>query len=102
MKKIVICFSVILVALAAMTAAGAAQEREPLLVNSAWLAQHLHDANLVLLHVSDPMGGSGDFRSEHIPGAQEIGLGDISTSHQTESGRLSLELPPIETLDLRV
>lgn len=98
MKRIVVRLSVMLVALAAMTAAGATQERGPLLVNSAWLAQHLHDANLVLLHVSDPMGGSGDFRSEHIPGAQEIGLGDISTSHQTESGRLSLELPPIEHL----
>lgn len=98
MKKIVVRFSVMLVALAAMTAAGAAQERAPLLVNSAWLAQHLHDANLVLLHVSDPMGGPGDFRSEHIPGAQEIGLGDISTSHGTGSGRLSLELPAIENL----
>lgn len=98
MKRIVVRFSVMLVALAAMTAAGAAQERAPLLVNSAWLAQHLHDANLVLLHVSDPMGGSGDFRGEHIPGAQEIGLGDISTPHQTEWGRLALELPPIEKL----
>lgn len=98
MKRIVVRLSVMLVALAAMTAAGAAQERAPLLVNSAWLVQHLHDANLVLLHVSDPMGGSGDFRSEHIPGAQEIGLGDISTSHGTGSARLSLELPPIEKL----
>ena len=87
-----------LLAMTAFASAATAQERAPLLVNSAWLAQHLHDANLVLLHVSDPMGGPGDFRSEHIPGAQEIGLGDISTSHQTESGRLSLELPAIEKL----
>lgn len=98
MKRIVVRFSVMLVALAAMTAAGVAQERAPLLVDSAWLVQHLHDANLVLLHVSNPMGGPGDFRSEHIPGAQEIGLGDISTSHQTEWGRLALELPPVEKL----
>ena len=98
MKRIVVRLAIMLAAMAAMTAAGAAQERAPLLVDSAWLAQHLHDANLVLLHVSDPMGGPGDFRSEHIPGAQEIGLGDISTSHQTESGRLSLELPAIEHL----
>lgn len=94
-------FARLTLALFAMTAFASvamAQERAPLLVNSAWLAQHLHDANLVLLHVSNPMGGPGDFRSEHIPGAQEIALGDISTSHGTGSGRLSLELPPIEKL----
>lgn len=98
MRTIFARLTLVLFAMTAFASAAMAQERAPLLVNSAWLAQHLHDANLVLLHVSDPMGGPGDFRREHIPGAQEIGLGDISTSHQTESGRLSLELPPIEKL----
>lgn len=98
MRTIFARLTLALFAMTAFTSAAMAQERAPLLVNSAWLAEHLHDANLVLLHVSDPMGGSGDFRSQHIPGAQEIGLGDISTSHGTGSGRLSLELPPIETL----
>ena len=98
MRTIFARLTLALFVMVVFASAAMAQERAPLLVNSAWLAQHLHDANLVLLHVSDPMGGPGDFRNEHIPGAQEIGLGDISTSHQTESGRLSLELPPIETL----
>ncbi len=99
MRTIFARLTLVLFAMTAFASAAVAQERAPLLVDSAWLAQHLHDANLVLLHVSDPMdGGPGDFRSEHIPGAQEIGLGEISTSRQTEWGRLSLELPPIEKL----
>ncbi|MGH9730669.1 MAG: sulfurtransferase, partial [Candidatus Acidiferrales bacterium] len=98
MKTIFACLTLALFAMTAFASAAIAQERAPLLVNSAWLAQHLHDANLVLLHVSDPMGGPGDFRSEHISGAQEIGLGEISTSHGTGSGRLSLELPDVEKL----
>ncbi|HEV2617954.1 MAG TPA: sulfurtransferase [Candidatus Acidoferrales bacterium] len=98
MKARVVSILAVLFALAAIVPAAIAQEHTPMLVDSAWLAVHLHDANLVLLHVSDPMGGSGDFRSEHIPGAQEIGLGEISTSHGTGSGRLSLELPDVEKL----
>src|SRR5215469_10830657 len=97
MKSLAIRVAVLLLALAASVAVATAQERTPLLVDSVWLAQHLHDANLVLLHVSDPMGGDGDFRSGHIAGAQEISLSDISVSHHG-SGGLSLELPPIETL----
>ena len=98
MRTIFAHLTLALFAMTALASAAMAQERAPLLVNSAWLAQHLHDANLVLLHVSNPMGGPSDFRSEHIPGAQEIGLGDISTWHGTGSGRLSLELPAVEKL----
>ena len=98
MKARVVSILAVLFALAAIVPAAIAQEHTPMLVDSAWLAVHLHDANLVLLHVSDPMGGSGDFRSEHISGAQEIGLGEISASHGTGSGRLSLELPDVEKL----
>lgn len=98
MKKFILRVAIVSLALAASVVAAAAQEKSSLLVDSAWLAQHLHDANLVLLHVSNPMGGPGDFKSQHIPGAQEIGLGDISVSHGTGSHRLSLELPPIEQL----
>ncbi|HET6199982.1 MAG TPA: sulfurtransferase [Candidatus Acidoferrales bacterium] len=99
MKKIVIRFSMILVALAAMTASVTAQERAPLLVNPAWLAEHLHDANLVILHVGD----RNDFPKGHIPGAQFISLGDISVPdmsqpHEMGPGHLMLELPPVEKL----
>lgn len=98
MKRFIVRVAVVSLALGASLSAAAAQEKPALLVNSAWLAQHLQDANLVLLQVSDPMGSKGDFRSAHIPGAQEISLDDISTSRGTGSHRLSLELPPIEQL----
>lgn len=60
-----------------------------MLVDSGWLAQHLHDANLVMLQV----GAQDDFRTAHIPGAQLITLADISVSEP-----LTLQLPPIEKL----
>jgi len=94
MKRLAVRVAVLVLALAASGVAAVAQERASLVVDSAWLTQHLHDANLVLLHVSDPMGGDD---SEHIPGAQEISLSDVSISHHGNGG-LSLELPPIETL----
>lgn len=75
--------------LAAISVVAAAQEKQPLLVSSSWLAAHLHDANLVLLQV----GEERDFRRAHIPGAQPITLDDISVSDQ-----LTLELPPVEKL----
>lgn len=98
MKKFIVRVAIVSLALAASMAVAAAQEKSSLLVDSAWLAQHLHDANLVLLQVSDPMGGPGDFRSGHIPGAQEIGFDDISVSSGSGKHRLALELPPVETL----
>jgi 3-mercaptopyruvate sulfurtransferase SseA len=52
-----------------MTAVSAsAQDRAPLVVSPAWLAEHLADKNLVLLHV----GAKGEFEKEHIHGAQSI------------------------------
>jgi len=60
-------------------------------VSTAWLAEHLEDQNLVLLHVGD----KAEFDAAHIPGAQFIALADISTPRGTG---LALELPPVEQL----
>jgi thiosulfate/3-mercaptopyruvate sulfurtransferase len=60
--------------------------RDKLLVSTEWLARHLDDPNLILLHVGDPR----EYPGEHIPGARLITLRDISTSH--EPGTLSLEM----------
>ncbi|HEV2289716.1 MAG TPA: rhodanese-like domain-containing protein [Candidatus Acidoferrales bacterium] len=81
--------SMILIALAVVAMPAASKERVPFLVSSSWLAQHLHDANLVLLHV----GSADSFRKGHIPGAQLTSLEDISVSD-----RLKFELPPVEAL----
>jgi thiosulfate/3-mercaptopyruvate sulfurtransferase len=60
--------------------------RDSLLVSSEWLAKHLSDPNLVLLHVGDPQ----EYPAEHIAGARLITLRDISTPH--EPGTLPLEM----------
>lgn len=70
-----------------------ASPREALVVNSAWLAAHLHDPNLVLLHVGDKDG----YDAGHIPGARFVSMDDVSVSQHTAEG-LMLEMPPAEEL----
>jgi thiosulfate/3-mercaptopyruvate sulfurtransferase len=55
--------------------------REAMLVTPAWLAAHLKDPNLVILHV----GIRGNYAAKHIPGARFIDLVDVSVSDM--SGR---------------
>jgi thiosulfate/3-mercaptopyruvate sulfurtransferase len=71
----------------------AAAQRDQILVNTAWLAKHLKDPNLVLLHV----GSSGEYSAMHIPGARFVDLDDISVSEHTQQG-LMLEMPTAESL----
>lgn len=70
-----------------------ASPRESLVVNSTWLASHLHDPNLVLLHVGDKDG----YDAGHIPGARFVSMDDVSVSEHTHDG-LMLEMPPVEDL----
>ncbi|QBB71084.1 sulfurtransferase [Pseudolysobacter antarcticus] len=70
---------------------------ESLTVSTAWLAEHLRDANLVLLHVGD----KGDYDAKHIPGARYVSLDDISVSDHTGKG-LMLEMPTADDLHKRL
>ncbi len=70
-----------------------ASPRESMVVNSAWLAAHLHDSNLVLLHVGDKEG----YDAGHIPGARLVSMDDVSVSEHTANG-LMLEMPPADDL----
>ncbi len=73
----------------------AATPREALVVSTAWLAQHLKDPDLVLLHVGD----KAEYAAAHIPGARFVELREISASAAGGMGSgLTLELPPAETL----
>lgn len=63
--------------------------RESLVVNTAWLAAHLNDPDLVLLHVGD----KDEYAAKHIPGARLVSLADISVTDHTPQG-LILEMPP--------
>lgn len=68
------------------------QSREaPMLVSTQWLADHLNDPDLVLLHV----GGEKDYAAGHIPGARRLSLADVSVSGPEG---LRLEMPPLEKL----
>jgi len=70
--------------------AGAASPRDTLVVSTSWLAQHLKDPDLVLLHVGDKV----EYDVAHIPGARFVGLRDISSTGPD----LTLELPPAQEL----
>jgi thiosulfate/3-mercaptopyruvate sulfurtransferase len=73
--------------------AGASSPRDGLVVPAAWLAAHLHDPNLVLLHVGERAG----YDQAHLPGARFISLRDISVSGPAAGG-LVLEMPPADQL----
>ena len=57
---------------------GFAQSAAPLLVDTDWLAQHLTDRDLVLLHV----GGKPGYDTEHIRGARQIADFDVARSSE--------------------
>ena len=67
----------------------------PLIVTPAWLADHLPDPGLVVLHVGD-----AEAYRKHIPGARRVALDDISISHGADG--LMLQLPPAEDLRHRL
>ena len=72
----------------------ATRKDEPLLVDAAWLRQHLHDRNLVLLHVGDP----AQYDSAHIPGARFASQRSVSVSSDDHQNGLMLELPSADSL----
>jgi thiosulfate/3-mercaptopyruvate sulfurtransferase len=64
-------------------------DRSTMLVTASWLAQHIHDPNLVILAVGDPQ----QYAAAHIPGSVLVELREISTR-----GDLTLQLPPMADL----
>lgn len=84
----------LILALLLATAGGA---RNSLVVDAAWLAQHLNDPDLVLLHVGD----KGGYEAAHIPGARLVAQQDVSVSQHDAKG-LMLEMPPAEDLRARL
>jgi thiosulfate/3-mercaptopyruvate sulfurtransferase len=74
-----------------------ATPRDELVVSVAWLAAHLDDANLVLLHV----GEKDEYAGKHLPRARLVALSDISVSGAPGKG-LMLEMPPADDLRQRL
>jgi len=70
---------------------GFAADRTPMIVSTAWLAEHLTDPNLIIIHV----GPTQDYKEGHIPGAQLLELSELSTPH--EEGFM-MQLPTVAQL----
>jgi thiosulfate/3-mercaptopyruvate sulfurtransferase len=81
----------LLLLLSMFALAQAPKVRTDLLVSTGWLAEHLQDKDLVLLHVADTFA---DYRRGHIPGARYLATGKFIDN----SGALGSELPATEVL----
>ncbi len=57
--------------------AGAAHPE--LVVSTQWLADHLSDPNLVIVHIGHD---EGDYRAAHIPGARYLAMDKFATGHR--------------------
>jgi len=79
--------------LALLTLTAASVERGSMLVTPGWLAEHLADPGLVLLHVGTPEG-----YAQHIPGARLVSSADIALTGDNGT----LEMPPPEDLRQRL
>jgi thiosulfate/3-mercaptopyruvate sulfurtransferase len=65
--------------------------RSEMLVSTQWLAEHLKDPDVVLLHVADNML---DYKRGHIPGARYLAMKKFTT----DKGALNVELPSVDEL----
>lgn len=64
---------------------------QDMLVSGSWLADHLSDPEVAVLHVGSPE----DYDAGHIPGARLVRLEDISVTGPNE---LRLQLPRVDAL----
>src|SRR5688572_6024282 len=87
---------VVLVCLAIAPAAFA-QSPVPLLVDTAWLTQHINDRNLVVLHVDN----EPEYKAGHIPGARFVTMQQVSRAPGPDNP-LVLELLPPDDLRTRL
>jgi thiosulfate/3-mercaptopyruvate sulfurtransferase len=91
MRSLAVAGALVLLVAGAVAAQSA---RERTLVSTEWLAQHLNDPDLVLLHVGDKAGYDGG----HVSGARQVDLNtDVSVSDHSGGG-LMLEMPPADAL----
>lgn len=63
----------------------------PVLVSTSWLADHLHDQNLVVLHVSSM---KRDYTYGHIPGARFLWVGSFAIANP----EMSFEVVPVDQM----
>jgi len=71
--------------------------RSDAVVDAKWLAAHVKDPDIVLLHVGD----ADEYAAGHIPGARLVTLDDVSVSEHTKTG-LMLQMPAEQDLRARL
>jgi len=91
MKKIFVCIAATFMLVLPGHVIAKDRVRANMIVSTSWLAEHLNDKSLVLLHVGDKK----EYDTAHIPGAQFIQTADISTPR---GQGLILELPTVDQL----
>ena len=71
-----------------------AAPRPEMLVSTQWLADHLSDPHLVLVHVA---GSPADYHAQHIPGARHLPTGKVcrlkTAGHGTSCAGAAQEKP---------
>jgi thiosulfate/3-mercaptopyruvate sulfurtransferase len=88
----------LILALCLMAGTVLAGPRETMLVDANWLAKHVNDPNLVLLHVGD----KAEYDATHIAGARYITLQDIAKPTDMAKGDLHLQMPDPDDLRQRL
>ena len=93
MKKLVPAFFLVFIvaSIYSSTISYAGEEQGALIVNTQWLAEHLKDPNLVVLHVASI---KRDYTSGHIPGARYFWVGSFAQA----TPEMSYELMPVAHL----
>ena len=82
----------------AMPAQMALAPSAPVVVSTEWLAKHLKDPDLVLLHV----GEKAEYDAGHISGARYVRLDDVSVTSHDHANGLMLEMPQPDSLRARL
>lgn len=72
-------------------AANSAAVHSEMLVSTQWLASHLNDPNIVILHLADNLS---DYKRGHIPGARYLAMNKIAI----DNGAINVELPSVDQL----
>lgn len=92
MKRHLLSSLLLVVILAGANPGARREEPAPMLVTADWVASHVQDPALVLLHVGDRK----EFDQGHLPGARYLDRAAISAPRV--EGSLALELPPVAQL----
>jgi thiosulfate/3-mercaptopyruvate sulfurtransferase len=93
-SRLALAFAVVLLSVPASAQTASAQTAAPLLVDAAWLSQHINDRDLVVLHVDD----EAEYKAGHIPGARFITMQNVARANS----ELVLELPAPDDLRARL